>query len=332
VSFSRQFSVVQICRIILAPLLVALLVTSCRSTAPTESTALTKAEKEALTSRAKPPQTFGIAVQSTRDGVTFAGAFRQHRNHIGNLDFREGQSGYRPVIEINDGKAALLLDTAAAESWLTVDAATQLGMMPLIGPGLFERTPRHVVDDTGGFAAVVRTVRFEQAHVENALFYVRNARGPLDALARDEDKAELDGVLGADALRAFEFVRISMKSGKMVVSGSSVYPYAENALAIIPLINVRGGLGVEALVDGDRVRAVLDLAGAFEMASPQPAIPLIRQVTLGDVVFRQVEVVDTISAGLGADSPPRIGRKLLERYDLVINQRGKQLILERPTQ
>jgi len=313
-------------------MLLAILATGCRSTAPKESIALTAAEKESLTRRAKPPQTFGITAQSPRDGVLFSGIFRQHRNHIGTLDLLKNKNGYIPAIEINDGPLMLLVDTAASESWLTVEAATKLEMMPLAGPDLFEKTPRHVVDQAGGFAAVVRTVRFEQAHVENALFYVRNARGPLDNLARGEKEKKLSGILGADALRSFEFVRISMRSGKMVVSGSSVYPYTENALATVPLISVRGGLGVDAIVDGENVKLLLDLAGTFEMAAPEPAIPLIRQVTLGDVVFRQVEVVDTINAGLGADSPPRIGRKLLERYDLVINQRGKQLILERPTQ
>jgi hypothetical protein len=34
---------------------------------------------------------------------------------------------------------------------------------------------------------------------------------------------------------------------------------------------------------------------------------------------------------MGTNSPPRIGRQLLERYDLVINQKGRQLLVEMPT-
>lgn len=309
-----------------------MVITGCRTPPPMESTALTEAEKSALTRRAKPPQVFGVTAHTAEGGVVFAGIFRQHRNHVGTLELFEDKKNLIPAVTINDDRALMLIDPASAESWLTVEASTRLNAVALVGPDLFERMPAHVVDQTGGFAAIVPKITLGQAHVENALFYIRNARGPLDNLARGENKARLDGVLGADALRAFEFVRISLKSGQLIVSGSSVYPYSGNALAATALLNVRGGLGVEAMIDGEKIKMLLDLAGRFEVAIPEPESPLIRQITIGDVVFRQVEAISTLDAGLGIDSPARIGRKLLERYDLVINQRGKQLLFERPTE
>lgn len=319
-------------RLLLSFHMAVLLLAGCKSPPPAQSTALSKEQKTTLTKRAKPPQTFGITATATGDGATFSGAFRQYQNNVGNLELLEHEDARIPGIAVNNEKARLLVDTAAAESWLSVDAGTRLNMMPIAGPDLFERKPRHVYDEAGGFAAIIPTLSLDKATVGNAIFYIRNVVGPLDTFARGEDATMLDGVLGADALRSFEFVRISLKSGRMIVSSTSVYPYPENAMATVPLINVRGGLGVEAMIDGEKIKILIDLAGRFEMATLSPASPLIRQVTIGDAVFRQVEVISALDAGLGADSPMRIGRKLLERYDLVINQRGKQLLFERPTE
>lgn len=293
---------------------------------------LTTEEKDQLTRRAKPPQTFGLTAYDSPDGAIFAGAFRQHANHIGRLEFASDRNSTAPIIEINGGKATMLIDTAASESWLTSEAMVELKAIPMVGPALFERTARHVYDTTGGFAVVVPTIVLDKAHVQNAVFYARNAKGPLEGLTRWERTPRLDGVLGADFLRSFEFVRIGSRGRKVVVSGGSVYPYSENAVTAIPLVDVQGGLGIEVMLNGEPTIALLDLAGDFEVALESMETPMLRQLTLGNIVFRRVEVVSVFELGLGRTSPPRIGRQLLERYDLVFNQKGRQLLLEKPTE
>jgi hypothetical protein len=315
-------------------LLLVALVASCATPRPRTMTTrlLTSEEKTALAKRGKPPQVFGLTAYSSDQGPVFAGAFRQHQGHIGRVGLAAEKDTTTPVIGINGGIALLLIDSTAAESWLTVEASVALKTVALTGTSPFEKTAGHVQDDTGGFAAVLPKMILENLHVENGVFYVRNAEGPLEALTRWEKTPYLDGVLGADFLRAFQFVRISLRGRNLVFSATDPYPNSDQILARIPLSDFRGGLAAEAMFDGEKLTALIDLAGDFESAMETPPGKKLRQVTLGDIVFRQVEVESTDDLGLGTDSPPRIGRQLLERFDLVINNRGTELIIERPAQ
>ena len=225
----------------------------------------------------------------------------------------------------------MLIDSSAAESWLTFDAAVALKVTALSGPGLFERTPLHVYDQMGGFAAVIPRLNIGKLYVENAVFFVRNARGPLDGLTRWERTPYIHGVFGSDFLRSFEFVRISMRGRQAVVCGVNLYPYAESALARLPVTVVNGGIAVPCSIDGEKQEALIDIAGDFELAMENPRGGIVKQLTIGDLVFRKVEAIPAFDLGLGTNSPPRIGRQLLERYDLVFNQRGKELLFELPT-
>lgn len=313
----------------LIPLLIA---SACvtRKEPVTTATRLGDSEKQALTKRAKAPQTFGLTAYTTDDGALFAGAFRGLQNQIGRPALAADKNSTAPIIAINEGKALMMIDTAAAESWLTVEASLALQTTPLAGPDLFERQARHVYDPIGGFAAVLPRMTIDKLPVNEAVFYVRNARGPLDALNRWERSPALDGILGADFVRSFEFVRVGLAGRQVVLSSSGAYPYMDKAVAALPLVELQGGLAVECMMDGEKHTALIDLAGDFEVALERPTGPLMKQVTLGDVVFRNVEVVSAFDLGLGLTSPPRIGRQLLERYDLVFNQKGQQLLLERP--
>jgi hypothetical protein len=292
--------------------------------------ALTAQEKQAFAARAKDPRIFGLTPYGSERGPVFDGAFRPRLNSVGRFDFATRDSD-APLVTLNDEGPLLLIDTSAAESWLAVEAASQLGAQPLGSPELFERRASHVPDAAGGFAIRLSAFMLENARMDNGIFYVRNLRGALRGLDRGETMVPVGGVLGADALRNFEFVRISLRGRKVVFSGSSIYPYRENALATVPLIEVGGGLGVRCVIEGEEVEAMLDVAGDFEVALGGSAGDVIRQVSIGDLVFRQVGVTPAAEAGLSADTPPRLGRGLLERYDLVINRRGGELLLEKPT-
>lgn len=317
---------------LIAPILITLLLAGltpgCRSTrAPADPAA----EKSAIIRRAKAPQVFGLTAYTSDNGAVFAGAFRQYRNHIGRIDFVSARNSTAPVIGVGEEKVPMLIDSASAESWIGLSAARALGATALAGPDLFEKRARHVQDDTGGFAVILPSLKLEKAHVANPLFYARNPPGTLSGLNRWLDNPLPLAILGADFLRSFEFVTISLRGRRAVFSGTSVYPYAANALARIPVVNLQGGLGVACQIDGEPATALLDIAGDFAVAIDQASSATIRQVTIGDVVFRQVDAVPAPDLEHGGKSPPRLGRQLLERYDLVINRRGTELLLEKPS-
>lgn len=303
---------------------------ACRMFAPDEAPRLlTSQEKQALTKRAKTPQVFGLTVYSSPEGAVFAGAYRVHEGQTVRLEFTSDKNSTTPTI-MTEHENILLVDSSAGEGWLTVAAFEDMGGIPLKDAGLFEKTPRHVYDLNGGIAAIVPKVIFDTVHVESSIFYVRNKLGPLDLLARWEKSPPIVGVLGADFIRAFKFVRISLADRYLVLSATTEYPGTPAQVAAVPLVDKNGGLAVEAMVDGNKETIILDIAGDFEIANGAPAPGTIRQVSIGDVVFRQVESVPGAEIGLGLDPGFRIGRQLLEKYDLVFNNYGKQLILERP--
>jgi hypothetical protein len=305
------------------------LTVSCAMFHRNDSAALSQSEREALIRRGKSPQVFGVTAYSSDDGAVFAGAFRLHDGQMARCAFVSDANSTAPVIDAADGEVSFLVDTSAAESWLTTESMNELKGYLLKGPSPFEKFPRHVYDRVGGMAVIIPTLIIDKVHVENAIFHMRNAHGPLDVLLRWEKSAKIDGVLGADFLRAFKFVRISLRDRYLVLSATVPYPSAPNVTAV-PLKELQGGLGVEAMVDGERMDALIDIAGDFDVALAQPGDAPIRHVSIGDAVFRQVEAISGAELGLGLDPTPRIGRQLLEKFDIVINEYGKQLILERP--
>ena len=309
----------------------AALLTACSTTRLQSSEMLSSQEKAGMLKRAKPPQVYGLTAYASDQGAIFAGAFRQHQGHATRIQFSSDKNSTAPVLGINGGKTLMLIDSAAAESWVTLESAVRLRVAPMAAPNSFEKLPRHVYDTVGGFAGVLSKITLEKLHVESAVLYIRNARGPLDALTRWERTPYLDGVLGSDFLRSFEFVRISLRGRYMVFSATDPYPDSGNRLAVLPLIDLQGGLAAEVMIDGEKAVAMIDIAGDYELALENPTTRRVRQLSLGDVVFRQVEVDSAFDQGFGFTSPPRIGRQLLERYDIVISDRGRQLIIERPT-
>lgn len=309
-----------------------LLLTACGTLKrPETSTPMSTDDKASFLKRAKEPQVFGLTAYSSEEGAVFAGAFRQHKGQVSRSPFRSGSNTTTPVLAINGDKVLALIDSSAAESWITAEATIDLKLFGLIGPNPFEKQPRHVYDTIGGFAGVLPKMTIDDVHVENAVLYIRNARGPLGPLTRWEKEPYLDAVLGADFLRSFQFVRISLRGRYVVLSATDPYPTPANAIAVLPTVELQGGIAVEAVVNGEPTPMLIDIAGDFEIAMDAPESPTLRQVSLGDIVFRQTQVDSTYELGLGLQAAPRIGRQLLEKYDIVINNLGREIIFERPT-
>jgi hypothetical protein len=297
---------------------------------PEASVALNAAERAALLKRAKAPQVFGLTAYASERGAVFSGAFRVHEGDAGRIAFVSGKDTTTPVVALAGGSVMALVDATSAESWLTVEAVPEVRAVALAAPNPFEAVASHVYDPVGGFAAVVPTLVMDDIYVENGVFFIRNARGPLDLLTRWEREPYLDAVLGADYLRAFQFVRISLSGRFFFFSATQGYPANDRVIARLPVLDGYRGIAVEAMIDGSKQPLLIDMAGDFELAVERPESRTVRQVSLGDVVFRQVEVDALIELGMSTNQPARIGRQLLERFDLVINNRGRELLIERP--
>jgi len=215
---------------------------------------------------------------------------------------------------------------------LTTRAFKKLEGVILRDNGLFEKQAAHVNDTVGGLASVVPQMEFAKMRIERAVFFLRNQHGPLGMLTRWEKSPAIDGVFGADFIRAFKFVRISLRGRHVVLSATSDYPQLNNRIASIPLIKGNEGFELEAVINGTKKIVMVDIAGDFEMAMDISSPEMLRQVSLGDAVWRKVEAIPGREMGLGLNPEPRIGRQLLEKYDLVFNNYGKELILERPAE
>jgi hypothetical protein len=312
--------------------LMTVVLAACSTPRPETPVPLGAQEKAQLLKRAKAPQVFGLTAYTSDDGAVFAGVFRQHEGHVARVAFASDPATTTPAVKVGDDALVMLIDSSAAESWLTVEAVPSLRAVALAGPNPFERVPRHVFDTLGGFGAVVPKLTIDTLHVENALMYVRNARGPLGPLTRWEKTPYFDGVLGADFLRSFQFVRISLRGRYLVFSATDAYPPPATPLATLPTIDLNDAIAIEAVINGEKTPVILDIAGDFEVAMSTTDLTAVRQISLGDLVIRQAQVDSAYELGFGRDTPVRIGRQLLERYDLVINNQGREVIFERPVQ
>lgn len=307
----------------------------CTTTTPSEIKPLTEAQLRGLFSKAKDARNFWITVyQSGPQNAQFAGANRLHPEHLAQRDFVGESASTAPMINADNGREKTiitLIDTTAAQSWLDLDTFTQVNATPL-APPVYGCIPKNVNDNIPGYACVLTKMRFNQLHVENALFHFRAATGPLGCLARGEEHPAPDAILGCDFLKAFAFVQIDYPKHSVVLSATSEYsPEEKNLIATLPLKEVEGAFAADGEFDGEKNIFILDSAGEFEVAMDNPPANKLKQISIGDLVFRNVSVVDSKDQSLGLLSYPRIGRQLLSRFNVTFAPKKKLVFFERPS-
>ncbi|HMP74445.1 MAG TPA: hypothetical protein PKE55_14400 [Kiritimatiellia bacterium] len=326
-------------RLLLAPLL-PLALLACSSTKHRlydHEVPLTTEHQQALMKRAKPPQTYGITIYATDDGPIYAGSARTYPRQTARAELKGDRHSTAPIVTVSPSQSgpflSMLIDTTAEESWLTQFARTELGAVIISMPQPIEAMAAHVYDPIGGWAAIVPKLRIEDLHVENVVFYARSAFGPLGPLARWERDPRISGVLGFDLLRAFNHVTFDFQSRVITFSATTdVRIPPDRILAEVPINPNARSLLVNGRILGEPTDLLLDFAGDFEVASHQPDSDTLRQISLGNLVFRNVSVVSSFDLGLGDDSPPRIGRSLLERYIVTLDFKNRRVLFERPRQ
>jgi len=316
--------------------LLSLLLAGCAapSLRPDATAPYATAELQALRAEARHPRLFYMDVYRTESGEpAFTNAFRVYDEAIVELPFESPGSSLIPLIALvgpRERRIVALTDSSAPLSWAPMDRRRALGL-ELLGPELFLQTPTHVPDDATGAAAVLSELYFGRLRMEMALVYARAVRGSLWPLTRDPRAAEADLVLGADALRAFAWVQWDFPARRLVIGHGAAYAGPEESrLAAVPLQKREGPLIVMGEMEGRAVPIVLDVAGDFELAMDRPAGEIVRQLTIGDVIFRRLDVVAPATVGV-ASEPARLGRRALAPYRLTLDNRRRMVYLERPT-
>ena len=307
----------------------------CATTTSNDIKPLTDNQLRGVFSKAKDARSFWItAYKSGKSSVQFSGANRLHPEHVAKCDFSKEELSSAPLIKADNGREETiitLVDTTAGRSWLDYATFLRVKAIPL-GPPAYDCTPRNVNEDIPGYACILTKLRFDQLHVENALFHFRAATGPLDTLARGEDHPVPDAILGCDILKAFAFVQLDYPNHMVTFSATLDYaPEEANLIAALRLKEVEGAFAVEGAINGGKKVFILDSAGEFEVAMDNPPSDQLKQVSVGDVVFRNVSVMDSKTLGVLPLSHPRIGRQLLSKFNITIAPKKKLVYFERPT-
>ena len=327
----------------LAGLSLALLGAGCATQRGNEIRALTDKELHPFFARAKDPRTFWITVYPSERGPMFAGANRVHMEQARSLPFQPEQTplllfesaakASMPLVKFDanrDDEYLALIDTSSRRNWIDFATAQKTGVIPL-GPPAMPDLPAHVQDDIPGYASVLSSLRFDQLHVETALLYTRAGQGPLGPLSRREEKPYPQLVVGCDLLKAFQFVQLDYPNRRVIFSASAGYsPDANLLVATVPLREAQGGFAAQGMINGEAKTFLLDSAGDFEVAMADPPTNVLRQVSVGGLVFRQVEVVSSQDCGLGLLKYPRIGRRLLCRYRVTFAPAQRKVHFEKP--
>lgn len=296
----------------------------------------TQQQARALFRNARPPQAFGLTVYNTERGPVFAGSHRVHAGHVAQMPFLNKSDERAPVIGVTARGVKdihALIDTASRENWIVPGLANDIAIVPLAGPNPYEEKAAHVYDDIGGYAGLLHKLMLDKLHVENVVFYIRGATGPMGPPARWLQNPAPQAVLGAPFLRAFSFVTLDFLNRSALFAATTPYPGADEDLLIarVPLLDIRGVLAVEGALSGEPTTFILDTGGDFDLALNEPKEQTIRRLSVGDLVFPPEAIVKSArDIGLGEIEYPRIGRGLLARYKVTFDFRSRAVWFERP--
>lgn len=310
-------------------LFVLLTLTGC-VTSKTEEVALTEAQQKSYLAQTRPAQQFGLSVYPTQAGPQFSGAVRLHPNNIINADMASSKV---PVIKMQ-GKSArtamnALLDFSAPTSWLEFDTAQDLSAFVL---GINDQPfPYRGGYNTGGvdaFGAVVTQMRIDYMFLENVPFYVRMAKNTLGPLARGIQSPRIDAILGNDNLKEFEYIQINLQENLIQFSTSTPYePHEQLLMCEVKIVKLRNyGLAVEGAIFGEPTPILLDFAGDYHLARGDAKVQFTRQVSIGDIVHTKVPTLLLQPH----NSPPKVGRQMLNKYIITICNKKGLVYFERP--
>ena len=315
-----------------AALVAIVLLNGCMTKPPTDDDVLSSAAIKQFFAKPQDPRRFGLTVYQSKYGPVFTGSKRLH-------DFQTAKAGFlgwnsdTPMIHAQSKKLELvkaLVDTGSRDSWITMDAALLLSAQPL-GPPPYRRQPDHVTEQDPGLAVYISKLRIEELHIESMVAYIRMPKITLGAIGRNVDNPKPEMVLGCDLLRQFAFVRFDYPDRCIYFCADQKYSGdPDRAIESAPYKNLNGTPSVEAVIDGKPQKVIIDTGGDFEVAWNKPDGTAIQQLSIGDLVLRDVTISSAETLALGYPEIPRIGSQLLRKFSVIIDNKRHQIIFERP--
>lgn len=304
-------------------LVLGLALTGCKTTPPPPSEAIASpADWQALMTKSVNPRNMGVIVFRSPSGPAFAETNRHHPGFTRDFAFTSELPSFEAEMP-GRKNTTILIDTKSPASWITFQTAAELGLRP-IGPVPIRRPPTHINEQMDGVAGLISTMRLGDIHIENALLYCHSGIQKLGRLGRSES-INPQIVFGADLLTSFAFTRIDFAN--KIITFSTTDPYRPNALKTLLATEFElreDGIAVNGLVGDYKGPILIDSAGHYEMAISKPTSPRIAQLTIGDMVLRDITVTDAEFEGFGPESIPCIGHLLLKDFALILdNQQGK---------
>jgi hypothetical protein len=265
-----------------------------------------------------------------KDGITYHGLCRLHPNHYAYKNMkRQGV----PIIEMRGrakrDKMDVLVDLSSPTSWMEFQTSRKFNAHFL---GINDEViPYRGGFNTGGvnaYAAVATQLRIDDLFIENVPFYVRMAMGSIGPLARGIRSPRIDAVLGYDNLRTFEFIQFNFQDNTILFSATDPYkPNKELLINTAKIVRLPGyGLAVEGALPGNPTPIILDPAGHFSFARGDVKVNVTSKVRLGNYAFQNVP---TLVLPIN-NTPPRIGRKMLEPFLVTICNRQGVVYFELP--
>jgi hypothetical protein len=271
--------------------------------------------------------------ESTSGNPVFVGGNRLHPNQVYTLPFQSKRALTAPLIQVSGRKEKqylALLDPSSKESWIALETAFTLGAIP-IGPPPHALQPIHVQDRSRGILTVINKLKFGELHMEDTLFYARLTDKGLGPLTRENFRWKPQLILGYDLLSAFRYVQFDFPNRSITLSSTLPYsPDPNQLIATTKLHKIGGVLAVDGLIDEYAGPIILDFGGNYHIASTKPDTEYAQHVSLGDLVFRYVPAAPLSVLGLGYPTYPRIGRQLLSRFNITIDNKREVVYFERP--
>ena len=308
----------------------------CHSPQPNAIRPLPEDRLRAFFGKPEDPRRYAITIYSSDDGPVFVGANRLHPEQQAVLPFLSRRGDSAPVIAAgvkSEDTLPFLIDTSARESWLRFEATDTLQAKAIGTDRAYGLTPRHLREDILGYGCMISQLCFDTLRMENMIVYVRTASGPLGTLARHVERPVVEGVIGCNALRSFATVQFDFQDHLLTLTSTlSYHPKEDQLVAAVPMADTEGVYTVNGMVDGKKETIILDTGGDFEIALPKMTMGPVKQVSLGDLVFRQVRAYTLREQGLEPDKTVRIGRGLLSRYKVTFDNLHYTVYFEKPAE
>jgi len=284
---------------------------------------------------AKPtdPRRYNLTVYQSKYGPVFSGANRLHPAQLGTADFISPSSSAAPVIDVRGRKPELfpaLIDTGSRDSWANLSAANMLSLKPM-GPPPYKRYADHMNDPLAGYAGYATKLKIDTVYIENVVIYIRAPHITLGPIKRGVEDPTPYLVVGCDILKQMAFVRFDFPEEKVYFSSTKKYKTdSERVLADVAYEKPHGVFAVDAWIDGKSTPLIVDTGGDFELAWNKRGGTRIKRLFIGDLALVDVEVTDTETNPFGYPEIPRIGRRLLRRFSVTLDNKRRHVIFERP--